>query len=73
MDFLKTFGQSIFDIIESCIHFQTFVLSEFPVPILVEAIQLMSLGDKWNLTIPPELSNGSGEAVIFEVELLGIN
>ena len=52
---------------------QTFVLSEFPVPILVEAIQLMSLGDKWNLTIPPELSNGSGEAVIFEVELLGIN
>ena len=52
---------------------QTFVLSEFPVPILVEAIQLMSLGDKWNLTIPPELANGSGETVVFKVELLGIN
>lgn len=52
---------------------QTFVLSEFPVPILVEAIQLMSLGDKWNLTIPPELANGSGEIVIFQVELFAIN
>ena len=52
---------------------QTFILSEFPVPILIEAIQLMSLGDKWSLTIPPELANGSGESVIFQLEILGIN
>ena len=51
---------------------QTFVLSQV-FPGLTEGIQLMNIGDKWKLTIPPELANGSGETVIFQVELLEIN
>jgi len=47
-----------------------------------EALQLMRIGDKWELTIPPELgygSEGAGNTIppnatlIFEVELLEIN
>jgi len=47
-----------------------------------EALQLMSVGDKWKLTIPSELAYGDqgaggmigpGATLIFEVELLGIN
>ena len=57
---------------------------EFPVtqviPGWVEAMQMMSVGDKWKLTIPPAIAYGvhgkgkiPGNAVlIFEVELLGI-
>ena len=46
-----------------------------------EALQLMKVGDKWELTIPPELgygSQGAGNTIppdatlIFEVELLEI-
>ena len=46
-----------------------------------EALQLMSVGDKWELTIPPEFgygSQGAGDTIppdailIFEVELLEI-
>lgn len=46
-----------------------------------EALQLMSVGDKFELTIPSDLAygpNGSGQAIgpnatlVFEVELLGI-
>ena len=46
-----------------------------------EALQLMHVGDKWELTIPPDLgygSRGAGNAIppdatlIFEVELLEI-
>lgn len=57
---------------------------EFPVTGViqgwVEALQLMSVGDKWKLTIPPAIAygaRGKGEippnaVLIFEVELLGI-
>lgn len=46
----------------------------------VEALQLMSVGDKWRLTIPAELAYGSrtkgnipgNSVLVFEVELLGI-
>ncbi|MEC9208913.1 MAG: FKBP-type peptidyl-prolyl cis-trans isomerase [Bacteroidota bacterium] len=47
-----------------------------------EALQLMSVGDKWKLTIPSNLAYGDqgagsmigpGATLIFEVELLGIN
>jgi FKBP-type peptidyl-prolyl cis-trans isomerase FklB len=47
-----------------------------------EALQLMSLGDKWKLTIPSNLAYGDKGAggmigpnatLVFEVELLGIN
>jgi len=47
-----------------------------------EALQLMRIGDKWELTIPPELgygSEGAGNTIppdatlIFEVELLKID
>ncbi|MBT5859252.1 MAG: FKBP-type peptidyl-prolyl cis-trans isomerase [Flavobacteriales bacterium] len=47
-----------------------------------EALQLMSVGDKWKLTIPADLAYGDqgaggmigpGSTLVFEVELLGIN
>lgn len=46
----------------------------------VEALQLMSVGDKWRLTIPAELAYGpraagdipANSVLVFEVELLGI-
>ena len=47
-----------------------------------EALQLMSVGDKWKLTIPsnlaygdqsPSAAIGPASTLIFEVELLGIN
>ncbi len=46
----------------------------------VEALQLMSVGDKWKLYVPPELAYGPrangkippNSALIFEVQLLGI-
>jgi FKBP-type peptidyl-prolyl cis-trans isomerase FklB len=50
------------------------------IPGWVEALQLMSVGDKWKLTIPPGLGYGARaagkipphSALIFEVELIGI-
>jgi FKBP-type peptidyl-prolyl cis-trans isomerase FklB len=50
------------------------------IPGWIEALQMMSVGDKWRLTIPPELAYGpratgripANSALIFEVELLGI-
>ncbi len=48
----------------------------------IEALQLMSVGDKWKLTIPADLAYGDqgaggmigpGATLVFEVELLGIN
>lgn len=57
---------------------------EFPVTGVikgwVEALQLMSVGDKWRLTIPAELAYGArstgkipgNSVLLFEVELLGI-
>lgn len=61
--------------------------TSFPVngviPGWVEALQLMSIGDKWKLTIPSNLAYGDrgapgspigpGATLIFEVELLKIN
>jgi FKBP-type peptidyl-prolyl cis-trans isomerase FklB len=47
-----------------------------------EALQLMDVGSKWKLTIPPELAYGKrgagrdigpDETLVFEVELLKIN
>ena len=59
--------------------------AEFPVNRLIqgwtEALQLMQVGDKWMLYIPPELAYGNrgsgnligpGETLVFEVELLGV-
>lgn len=52
------------------------------IPGWVEALQLMKVGDKWEITIPSDLAYGSGgtsgpigpnETLVFEVELLGIN
>ena len=52
------------------------------IPGWVEALQLMSVGDKWKLTIPSSLAYGEkgaggligpGETLVFEVELIGIN
>ena len=52
------------------------------IPGWVEALQLMSVGDKWKLTIPSSLAYGDkgaggligpGETLLFEVELIGIN
>ena len=52
------------------------------IPGWIEALQLMSVGDKWKLTIPSELAYGDrgaggligpGATLVFEVELLGIN
>ena len=57
---------------------------EFPVTGViqgwVEALQLMSVGDKWRLTVPPALGYGdratgaipAGSVLIFEVELISI-
>tara|TARA_Y100001970_G_scaffold291912_1_gene431001 strand:+ start:2531 stop:2890 length:360 start_codon:yes stop_codon:yes gene_type:complete len=51
------------------------------IPGWTEALQLMQIGDKWELTIPPELGygkEGAGNVIppdavlIFEVELLEI-
>ncbi|MCK5838052.1 MAG: FKBP-type peptidyl-prolyl cis-trans isomerase, partial [Desulfobacula sp.] len=47
----------------------------------IEALQMMKVGSKWELVIPPELAYGDrgagpvikpGSTLIFEVELLGI-
>ena len=59
--------------------------AEFPANRLiagwVEALQLMQVGDKWMLYIPPELAYGDrgaggligpGATLIFEIELLGV-
>ena len=59
--------------------------AEFPVNRLIqgwtEALQLMQVGDKWMLYIPPELAYGDrgagnligpGETLVFEVELLSV-
>jgi FKBP-type peptidyl-prolyl cis-trans isomerase len=53
------------------------------IPAWDEALQLMSIGDKWRLTIPSNLAYGERGApgspigpnatLVFEVELLGIN
>jgi FKBP-type peptidyl-prolyl cis-trans isomerase FklB len=52
------------------------------IPGWIEALQLMSIGDKWKLTIPSNLAYGEKGAggsigpnttLVFEVELLGIN
>jgi FKBP-type peptidyl-prolyl cis-trans isomerase len=52
------------------------------IPGWVEALQLMEVGDKWEIVIPSELAYGPGgtsgpigpnETLIFEVELLDIN
>lgn len=50
------------------------------IPGWTEALQLMSVGDKWKLTIPPTLGYGprangkipANAVLVFEVELLGI-
>jgi len=52
------------------------------IPGWTEALQLMSVGDKWKLTIPSVLAYGDrgaggligpGETLVFEVELIAIN
>jgi FKBP-type peptidyl-prolyl cis-trans isomerase FklB len=52
------------------------------IPGWVEALQLMPVGSKWRIVVPPELAYrergagnriGPNEALIFEVELLSIN
>lgn len=58
----------------------TFVVSQV-IPGWVEALQLMKVGSKWKLAIPPALAyaeRGAGDKIgpnqvlVFEVELLGI-
>ena len=52
------------------------------IPGWTEALQLMQVGDKWELAIPPQLAYGPGgtggaigpnQTLLFEVELLAIN
>lgn len=52
------------------------------IPGWVEALQLMQVGDKWEITVPSDLAYGAGgtsgpigpnETLIFDVELLAIN
>jgi FKBP-type peptidyl-prolyl cis-trans isomerase FklB len=52
------------------------------VPGMAEALQLMKVGDKWQLVIPPELAYGfqgmppvipPSATLVFEVELLGVD
>lgn len=52
------------------------------IPGWAEALQLMKVGDKWRIFIPPYLAYGEmgfgaeiepNTALIFEMELLGIN
>ena len=53
------------------------------IPGWVEALQLMSVGDKWRITIPGNLAYGErgqsqagigpNETLVFEIELIGIN
>lgn len=50
------------------------------IPGWIEALQMMSVGDKWKLTIPPALGYGArangkipaNSVLVFEMELLGI-
>ena len=58
-----------------------FPVSQFIVPGCTEALQRMKVGDKWLLTLPPNLAFGEAglppivgpnEAVVFELELLEI-
>lgn len=50
------------------------------IPGWVEALQLMKVGDKWQIVVPPELAYGAegnraippNSTLIFEIELLGI-
>lgn len=59
----------------------TFPVSQFIVPGCTEALQRMKVGDKWLLTLPPNLAYGEmgrapvigpNEALIMELELLEI-
>lgn len=59
----------------------TFPVSQFVVPGCTEALQRMKVGDKWLLTLPPNLAFGEAgfppivgpnEAIVFELELLEI-
>ena len=53
------------------------------VPGWIEALQLMKVGDKWELVIPANLAYGEAgapqggigpdEVLVFELELVGIN
>ena len=58
-----------------------FPVSQFIVPGCTEALQRMKVGDKWLLTLPPNLAFGEAglppivgpnEAIVFELELLEI-
>jgi FKBP-type peptidyl-prolyl cis-trans isomerase len=48
------------------------------IPGWTEALQLMREGDKWEITIPPELAFGSrgplgNQTLIYEIELLEVS